>query len=65
MEALYLADSPLQKISKIELENSMRSILGDTDLEEALIPSWGVGCRRLNPDIGYLQVRMIQACIIA
>lgn len=55
--SLYLADSPLQKISKVQLEKVMRDTLNDEVLEDALIPDFGVGCRRLNPDTGYLEVR--------
>jgi hypothetical protein len=35
----------------------MRETLNDPHLEDALIPDWAVGCRRLAPDTGYLKVR--------
>lgn len=34
----------------------MKEKLNDADLEDALIPKWGVGCRRLSPSTRYLEV---------
>ena len=35
----------------------MRNVLRDDLLEAKLIPPFGVGCQRLIPDVGYLEVR--------
>jgi hypothetical protein len=34
----------------------MKGALQNEELEDALIPDWDVGCRRLAPDTGYLEV---------
>lgn len=36
----------------------MREELRNHDLEQKLIPSFSVGCRRLTPGMGYLKVRL-------
>jgi hypothetical protein len=41
----------------VELEKIMRNTLNNAALEDVLIPDFGVGCRRLNPDTGYLEVK--------
>jgi hypothetical protein len=51
-----LAESPLQVELKRDLEISMRKILQNPKLEDALVPEWGVGYCRLCPDTGYLEV---------
>lgn len=33
----------------------MEAALEDTLLQDALLPSWAVGCRRLAPDTGYIE----------
>ncbi|KAF2676349.1 monooxygenase [Lentithecium fluviatile CBS 122367] len=53
--SLYIADSVLQSLTRPELERQMRETLQDKNLEDALIPNWAVGCRRLAPDTGYLK----------
>ncbi|ORX93983.1 hypothetical protein BCR34DRAFT_580256 [Clohesyomyces aquaticus] len=53
--SLYIANSVLQSLTRPELERQMRETLRDPYLEDALIPDWAVGCRRLAPDTGYLK----------
>ena len=53
---LYLSDSILQRETKAQLTEEMRKALRDDILEAKLIPTFGVGCRRLIPDVGYLEV---------
>ena len=56
---LYLSDSILQMEAKGQLKEEMRRVLKDDTLEAKLIPSFGVGCQRLIPDTGYLEVRFL------
>lgn len=46
----------LQAELKSTLALTMKSALQNEELEAALIPEWDVGCRRLAPDTGYLEV---------
>lgn len=46
----------LQAELKSTLAITMKSALQNEELEAALIPEWDVGCRRLAPDTGYLEV---------
>lgn len=54
--ALYIRGTKLQAELKSTLEQTMKAALHNEELEAALIPKWDVGCRRLAPDTGYLQV---------
>ncbi|KAF1949519.1 monooxygenase [Byssothecium circinans] len=69
--SLYLTDSKLQIEMKEMLRRSMKFALKDKDMEAALVPEWGVGCRRLAPDTGYLNsvtkpnVRIVKAGVSA
>jgi hypothetical protein len=56
MLGIYLKNHDLQKTTREEFTIRMRDKLKDVPwLQEKLIPSWGVGCRRLTPGIGYLE----------
>ena len=39
------------------MTEEMRNVLRDDVLEAKLILPFGVGCQRLIPDVGYLEVR--------
>lgn len=56
---VYLSDSILQMQAKAQATEEMRKVLRDEMLEAKLIPSFGVGCKRLIPDVGYLEVRFL------
>lgn len=56
---VYLSDSILQMQAKTQVTEEMRKVLKDEILEAKLIPSYGVGCKRLIPDVGYLEVRFL------
>ena len=34
----------------------MKSVIRNGEIEEKLIPKWGIGCRRLSPGQPYLEV---------
>ncbi|KAL4949639.1 monooxygenase [Aspergillus filifer] len=46
---MYLKDSILQRQCRELLEGEMRKILQDGELERRLIPTFSVGCKRVNP----------------
>ncbi|KAH7313296.1 hypothetical protein B0I35DRAFT_479996 [Stachybotrys elegans] len=51
-----LCDSPQQAAARENLTKSMRTRLGkQTALADRIIPSFGVGCRRPTPGVGYLE----------
>ncbi|KAJ5414816.1 hypothetical protein N7509_000150 [Penicillium cosmopolitanum] len=52
---LNLRDSELQQLAKEHLAEHMKGILKDEALSKALIPEFGVGCRRPTPGLGYLE----------
>ncbi|MCJ1303442.1 hypothetical protein MMC08_006252 [Hypocenomyce scalaris] len=52
---LYLQDSPLQAAIAATCATKMKQELKGDILTEKLIPTWGVGCRRLTPGPGYLE----------
>ncbi|KAI9842245.1 MAG: hypothetical protein M1837_007390 [Sclerophora amabilis] len=53
--SLYLRDSPLQEELKTQVKKEMKSRLQDEAMEGKLIPSWGLGCRRLTAGPSYLE----------
>lgn len=55
MFGLYLKDTTIQHEMRQNMVKQMKSKLQDDSLEQKLIPSWGVGCRRLTPGINYLE----------
>ena len=56
MLGLYFPDTKLQAETRENFTKQMKAKLeGAPWLQEKLIPSWGVGCRRLTPGIGYLE----------
>ncbi|KAK4932062.1 hypothetical protein LTR66_016000, partial [Elasticomyces elasticus] len=55
MFGLYLKNTQIQNDMKINMVNQMKTKLKDNFLEQKLIPTWGVGCRRLTPGINYLE----------
>jgi cation diffusion facilitator CzcD-associated flavoprotein CzcO len=55
MFGLYLQNTTIQNEMKVNMRTQMEEKLKDKFLEEKLIPSWGVGCRRLTPGINYLE----------
>ncbi|KAH6868165.1 putative monooxygenase [Alternaria rosae] len=55
--ASALHDSPEQALARENLTQMMRARLGkDNGLADRIIPSFGVGCRRPTPGVGYLEV---------
>ncbi|KAI9811858.1 MAG: hypothetical protein M1827_005209 [Pycnora praestabilis] len=55
MFGLYLKDTQVQNDMRKSMIDQMKTKLKDDDLEKKLIPTWGVGCRRLTPGIKYLE----------
>ncbi len=53
----YLRGSKLQNESKAQLNLDMKEKLRNETLEEKLIPSFSVGCRRLTPGAEHLEAR--------
>ncbi len=54
---MYLSDSILQRQARAQVTEEMRKVIRDDLLEAKLIPPFGIGCQRLIPDVGYLEVR--------
>ena len=52
---IFLHDTQVQKDTHAHMVNAMKEKLHDTKLEDTLIPSWDVGCRRLTPGVNYLE----------
>ncbi|KAF9885314.1 hypothetical protein FE257_013031 [Aspergillus nanangensis] len=50
-----LKDSEMQRKTKEELTEHMKSVLKDDTLIQSLVPEFGVGCRRPTPGLGYLE----------
>lgn len=48
MFGLYLKNTQIQNDMKINMQTQMKEKLKDNFLEQKLIPTWGVGCRRLT-----------------
>lgn len=53
---VYLQNTPMQLETRSKLIDYMKLSLRNDELEKALIPSFGVGCRRLTPGSAYLEV---------
>ncbi|PFH50242.1 hypothetical protein AMATHDRAFT_4151 [Amanita thiersii Skay4041] len=51
---VFLKDSNGQALERANITAQMQERLKD-DLKEKLIPTWGVGCRRRTPGVGYLE----------
>lgn len=47
-------NSKAQKDGRMWAENKMRETLKSAELQEKLIPSWELGCRRITPGLPYL-----------
>lgn len=58
LPGIYLQDSRLQKMLKARCINEMKQILQNDDLAENFIPTYSVGCSRLTPSPGYLEVHI-------
>ena len=52
---VFIADSDNQKAIFKGMTTMMKDKLRDEKLEELVIPSWGVGCKRITPGVGYLE----------
>ncbi|KAF9565887.1 FAD/NAD(P)-binding domain-containing protein [Agrocybe pediades] len=52
---IFLKDSEMQKTTAVGMTQMMKDKLNNKKLEDLLIPSWGVGCRRITPGVGYLE----------
>lgn len=52
---LFLADSEVQKATFDSMVAMMKGRLQNKVLEEIIIPSWAVGCRRITPGDNYLE----------
>lgn len=51
---IFVSDSPAQAKLRSHLTTEMKSKLNDPGIEDILIPTTGVGCRRPTPGINYL-----------
>ncbi|KIX07125.1 uncharacterized protein Z518_05102 [Rhinocladiella mackenziei CBS 650.93] len=51
----FIKSSDEQRDIRRKLEESMKSLLADAELQENLIPTFEVGCRRVNPGEPYLE----------
>ncbi|KIM44457.1 hypothetical protein M413DRAFT_24952 [Hebeloma cylindrosporum] len=52
---LFIADSEVQKATFDSMVTLMKGRLQNKVLEELIIPSWAVGCRRITPGDKYLE----------
>lgn len=52
---VFIADSDTQKATFDGMTTMMKDKLRNEKLEELVIPSWGVGCKRITPGVGYLE----------
>ncbi|KAF9485456.1 FAD/NAD(P)-binding domain-containing protein [Pholiota conissans] len=52
---LFIADSAAQKATFESMSAIMKEKLQREDLENLVIPTWPVGCRRLTPGVNYLE----------
>lgn len=52
---IFHTDSELQKQTRAYMESEMVKKLNSAELEQVLIPSWSVGCRRITPGTDYLE----------
>lgn len=52
---LFFPVSELQKNTREDMTKMMKARLQNEVMAKHLIPSWGVGCRRLTPGINYLE----------
>ncbi|EXJ78167.1 cyclohexanone monooxygenase [Capronia epimyces CBS 606.96] len=52
---LYVRGTDMQKAARKAMLKQMQLKLQGSGLEDKLIPSWSVGCRRLTPGINYLE----------
>ncbi len=52
---VFITDSETQKATFDGMTTMMKDKLRNEKLEELVIPSWGVGCKRITPGVGYLE----------
>lgn len=52
---MFLEGSEVQKMMFATMVGQMKEKLDDKNLEEKLIPQYGVGCRRITPGVNYLE----------
>jgi len=52
---MFLRDSPMQQASAASAREVMVEKLKGSGLENQIIPTWALGCRRLTPGIDYLE----------
>ncbi|KAJ3509197.1 hypothetical protein NLJ89_g5349 [Agrocybe chaxingu] len=52
---VFIANSDVQKGVRAAMVDMMKDKLGDEGLAQLVIPTWGVGCRRITPGPGYLE----------
>ncbi|KAF9485455.1 FAD/NAD(P)-binding domain-containing protein [Pholiota conissans] len=52
---LFISDSAAQKATFESMSAIMKEKLQREDLENLVIPTWPVGCRRLTPGVNYLE----------
>jgi cation diffusion facilitator CzcD-associated flavoprotein CzcO len=53
--AIITSGSPAQEAVKADFIALMKGRLQNERLEKLVVPTWGVGCRRLTPGVGYLE----------
>jgi cation diffusion facilitator CzcD-associated flavoprotein CzcO len=54
--AIFLQNTEGQRSTREYMTQQMKDKLRNPALESALIPQWSVGCRRITPGVGYLEV---------
>lgn len=52
---VFIADSEIQKATAMGMTMMMKDKLRNEGLESLVIPSWGVGCKRITPGVNYLE----------
>ncbi len=52
---VFHTGSTVQKETKAYMLSQMKEKLKNSKLEEVLIPTWSVGCRRITPGTNYLE----------
>ncbi|KXN84254.1 Putative sterigmatocystin biosynthesis monooxygenase stcW [Leucoagaricus sp. SymC.cos] len=52
---MFSKDSPAQKAVSHGIAEAMKEIVKGSGLEDKIVPSWGIGCRRITPGVGYLE----------
>ncbi|KAF5362008.1 hypothetical protein D9756_002403 [Leucocoprinus leucothites] len=52
---MFFKDSTVQKAVSQNVGEAMKAIVKGSVLEDKIVPSWSLGCRRITPGVGYLE----------